>query len=144
HSSFIGLLKKGLGRNIQPVSGDVREIITHDRFVTQGSPSQEGLHPHLGVAEKRTLCFFKDGEYQKQERTVVSIVIENGDNDAHIKHGKMMPTKAIREFYPIKFHMKKTRFSGGHFDYLPTGDAPPLALQEQWYDNQGDWWAASR
>ena len=151
NKGFEDEIRKYLKQGITPLSGGSREVMSHDRFLTQGVPSMQSLHPHLGVIEKRTICYFDNGVYQKRPRTIVSVVIENGDNDAHQKHGQLIPTRKIREFYPRKFRMEKdvyiapnTENPKGYYDYLPSGDAPPLALEVQWADNQGDWVASSR
>ncbi len=148
---FNGELRKLIAKDIRPLSGSVREIITHDRFLTQGTPSLAGLHAHLGPLERRRICYYVDGVYQKKMRTVVAVVILNGDNDYHKKYGKFMGTKRIKEFYARKLHMKKTVFiepnpqnPKGYYDYLASGDTPGLAVELQWYDNQGDMWASSR
>jgi len=151
HAGFNGELKLALGKDVRPLSGAVREIMTHDRFLTQGTPSLEGLHCVFGPLEKRWIYIYEKGEYKKAYRTVVSVVIENGDNDFHFKHGKLKPTAKMRDFYAQKFRMKKDVYiepnaehPKGYYDYLPTGDVQVLALMMQWYNNQGDWTAASR
>jgi len=152
HMGFEAELEYAKNKKIRPLSGAVREVITHDRFLTQGRPSRAGLQPHMGKKEVRILCYFdSEGNYHRKERTIVSIAIENGDNDYHEKHGEMLPNKEIKEFYPRKMHMEKTVYiepdadhPEGYMDYLPSGDAPGVAVLQQWYDNQGDWWSASR
>jgi len=143
-------IEENIARGVRPIK-KIRIINVHDRFATQGKPTQKALHPHMGPREQRKICFFEEGQLKGQERTLVTVISENGDNNAQTKHKEKLPTKKLREYYPKLYRMKKDVYiepnhenPKGYYDYLPPGDAPVLALQIQWYDNQGDGVAASR
>jgi len=150
HEGFEGELQVAIAQGSQPIA-NIREVVTHDRFLTQGLPSLAGLHPHNGVPEYRRLCNFDDGVYYNRLGLSMSIVIENGDNNNQKRKGRIVPTRELKQFYPQKFHMERNvfiepsaSFPNGYYDYLASGDAPELALKEQWYNNQGDFWSAAR
>jgi hypothetical protein len=151
HLGFKKELQKAKANGINPV-GKIKIVSVHDRFATQGKPTEKALHTHLGPIERRTIVGFKDGQDIVAQRTIVTAATENGDNNFHMKHNAKVPVNpVVRSLYPRLLHMEKNVFiepnsanPKGSYDYLPPGDAPALAVQLQWYDNQGDTTAASR
>ncbi len=148
---FDGRLRRVSARDVRPLPGAVREIVSHDRFLTQGVPSLEGLQPQLSRSIQRILSFFdEEGRPMRRLRTIAAAVTLNGDLKGYQYRGKIMATGQVKEYFGQKLHMKKDVYipptlkqPKGYYAYWPSGDTPGLAGALHFHDNQGDFEGAS-